>query len=156
PAGKILNLPRGATPVDFAYAVHTDIGNRCVASKVNYELVPLRTQLRNGDRVEILTAAHAHPNPAWLLYVKTATARSQIRHFLKTMQFEESVALGERLLGQALRGLGGNLIDVTPDRWEKLVRESSAKSREEVLADIGLGKRLAAIVARQLLPVTDQ
>ena len=156
PAGKILNLPRGATPVDFAYAVHTDIGNRCVAAKVNYELVPLRTELRNGDRVEIITAAHAHPNPAWLSYVKTAKARSQIRHFLKTMQFEESVALGERLLGQALRGLGGNLIDVTPDRWEKLVRESSAKSREEVLADIGLGKRLAAIVARQLLPVTDQ
>ncbi len=87
-------LPRGATPVDFAYAVHTDIGNRCVAAKINYELVPLRTELKNGDRVEIITAPHAHPNPAWLVYVKTGKARSQIRHFLKTMQYEESARAG--------------------------------------------------------------
>jgi RelA/SpoT family (p)ppGpp synthetase len=156
PKGKIMALPRGATAVDFAYAVHTDIGNRCVAAKVNYELVPLRTELKNGDRVEIVTAAHAHPNPAWLSYVKTGKARSQIRHFLKTMQFEESTALGERLLGQALRTLDSDLMSVGPERWEKLVRESGAKSREEVLADIGLGKRLAAIVARQLLALADQ
>ncbi len=155
PAGKIMSLPRGATPVDFAYAVHTDIGNRCVAVKVNYELVPLRTELRNGDRVEIITAAHAHPNPAWLSYVKTGKARSQIRYFLKTAQFEESTALGERLLGQALKSLYANPADVTPERWDKLVRDSSAKSREEILADIGLGKRLAAIVARQLLALMD-
>ncbi|MET0681527.1 MAG: bifunctional (p)ppGpp synthetase/guanosine-3',5'-bis(diphosphate) 3'-pyrophosphohydrolase, partial [Burkholderiales bacterium] len=103
PKGKIMALPRGATAVDFAYAVHTDIGNRCVAAKVNYELVPLRTELKNGDRVEVVTAAHAHPNPAWLSYVRTGKARSQIRHFLKTMQFEESTGLGERLLSQALR-----------------------------------------------------
>ena len=151
PKGKIMSLPRGATPVDFAYAVHTDIGNRCVAAKVNFELVPLRTELRNGDRVEIVTASHAHPNPAWLSYVRTSKARSQIRHFLKTMQFEESTALGERLLGQALKSLGANLVEVTPDRWDKLIRESSSKSREEIMADIGLGKRLAAIVARHLL-----
>ncbi|HEY9379916.1 MAG TPA: bifunctional (p)ppGpp synthetase/guanosine-3',5'-bis(diphosphate) 3'-pyrophosphohydrolase, partial [Burkholderiales bacterium] len=156
PAGKIMSLPRGATPVDFSYAVHTDIGNRCVAAKVNYELVPLRTELRNGDRVEIITAAHAHPNPAWLSYVKTGKARSQIRHFLKTVQLEESTALGERLLSQALKSLYTNLADITPDRWERLVRDSSAKSREEILADIGLGKRLAAIVARQLLTLADQ
>jgi RelA/SpoT family (p)ppGpp synthetase len=156
PKGKIMALPRGATAVDFAYAVHTDIGNRCVAAKVNYELVPLRTELKNGDRVEIVTAAHAHPNPAWLSYVKTGKARSQIRHFLKTMQFEESTALGERLLGQALRTLDSDLMSVGPERWEKLVRESGAKSREEILADIGLGKRLAAIVARQLLALADQ
>ncbi|HLB16022.1 MAG TPA: bifunctional (p)ppGpp synthetase/guanosine-3',5'-bis(diphosphate) 3'-pyrophosphohydrolase [Burkholderiales bacterium] len=155
PKGKIMALPRGATAVDFAYAVHTDIGNRCVAAKVNYELVPLRTELRSGDRVEIITAAHAHPNPAWLAYVKTGKARSQIRHFLKTMQFEESTALGERLLGQALRGLESDPLTIEPERWEKLVRESGAKSREEVLADIGLGKRLAAIVARQLLALAD-
>ncbi len=155
PKGKIMALPRGATPVDFAYAVHTDIGNRCVAAKVNYELVPLRTELKNGDRVEIITAAHAHPNPAWLAYVKTGKARSQIRHFLKTMQFEESTALGERLLNQALRALESDPLSVTPERWEKLVRDSSAKSREEILADIGLGKRLAAIVARQLLAASD-
>jgi len=150
PKGRIMALPRGATAVDFAYAVHTDIGNRCVAAKVNYELVPLRTELKNGDRVEVVTAAHAHPNPAWLSYVKTGKARSQIRHFLKTMQFEESTALGERLLGQALRTLESDLMSIGPERWEKLVRESGAKSREEILADIGLGKRLAAIVARQL------
>ena len=155
PKGKIMALPRGATAVDFAYAVHTDIGNRCVAAKVNYELVPLRTELKSGDRVEIVTAAHAHPNPAWLSYVKTGKARSQIRHFLKTMQFEESTALGERLLGQALRGLGTDPISIGPERWERLVRESGAKSREEILADIGLGKRLAAIVARQLLALDD-
>jgi GTP diphosphokinase / guanosine-3',5'-bis(diphosphate) 3'-diphosphatase len=151
PKGKIMSLPRGATPVDFAYAVHTDIGNRCVAAKVNFELVPLRTELRNGDRVEIVTASHAHPNPAWLSYVRTSKARSQIRHFLKTMQFEESTALGERLLAQALKSLGANLHEVTPERWDKLIRESSSKSREEIMADIGLGKRLAAIVARHLL-----
>src|SRR6266436_4340204 len=87
PKGKILAMPRGATPVDFAYAVHTDIGNRCAASRINYELAPLRTELKNGDRVEIITAAHANPNPGWLSYVKTGKARSQIRHFLKTMQY---------------------------------------------------------------------
>ena len=155
PKGRIMALPRGATAVDFAYAVHTDIGNRCVAAKLNYELVPLRTELKNGDRVEIVTAAHAHPNPAWLSYVKTGKARSQIRHFLKTMQFEESTALGERLLGQALRTLDSDLMAIAPERWDKLVRESGAKSRGEVLADIGLGKRLAAIVARQLLALAD-
>jgi guanosine-3',5'-bis(diphosphate) 3'-pyrophosphohydrolase len=155
PKGKIMALPRGATAVDFAYAVHTDIGNRCVAAKVNYELVPLRTELKSGDRVEITTAAHAHPNPAWLSYVRTGKARSQIRHFLKTMQFEESTALGERLLSQALRTLESDPLSVSPERWDKLVRESGAKSREEILADIGLGKRLAAIVARQLLALAD-
>jgi RelA/SpoT family (p)ppGpp synthetase len=156
PKGKIMALPRGATAVDFAYAVHTDIGNRCVAAKVNYELVPLRTELKNGDRVEIVTAAHAHPNPAWLSYVKTGKARSQIRHFLKTMQFEESTALGERLLGHSLRALESDLMSIGPERWDKLVRESGAKSREEILADIGLGKRLAAIVARQLTAVAGE
>jgi len=155
PKGKIMALPRGATAVDFAYAVHTDIGNRCVAAKVNYELVPLRTELKNGDRVEVVTAAHAHPNPAWLSYVRTGKARSQIRHFLKTMQFEESTALGERLLSHSLRALASDPMAIGPERWDKLVRESGAKSREEILADIGLGKRLAAIVARQLLALAD-
>ncbi len=94
PKGKILSLPRGATAVDFAYAVHTDIGNRCVAAKVNGELVPLRTELRNGDRVEIITASHAKPSAGWLQYVRTGKARSNIRHFLKTMQYEESAGPG--------------------------------------------------------------
>src|SRR6266704_172277 len=137
PKGKILAMPRGATPVDFAYAVHTDIGNRCAAARINYELVPLRTELKNGDRVEVTTAAHAHPNPAWLSYVKTAKARSQIRHFLKTMQYEEAASLGERMLNQVVRALGVKPSEANSDRWERLVRDLGAKSRQEVVADIG-------------------
>ena len=155
PKGRIMAMPRGATVVDFAYAVHTDIGNRCIAAKVNYELVPLRTEIKNGDRVEIITAPHASPNPAWLSYVKTARARAEIRHFLRTMQAGESRALGERLLNQAIRGLGAKTTEIEAGRWEKLVRDSKAKSRQEILSDIGLGKRLAAIVARQLLALSD-
>src|SRR4051812_29684734 len=151
PKGKILSLPRGATTVDFAYAVHTDIGNRCVAAKVNSELVPLRQELRNGDRVEVITASHAKPNPGWLQYVRTGKARSNIRHFLKTMQYEESAGLGERLLDQALRAVRGVLADVDDASWERVVREGGARSKEELLADIGLGKRLPAVVARRLL-----
>ena len=151
PKGKILSLPRGATSVDFAYAVHTDIGNRCVAVKINQELVPLRTELKNGDRVEIITAAHAKPNPLWLNFVATGKARSRIRHFLKTMHFQESARLGERLLNQALTALGAAPAEMTDAQWEKFVRDAGAKTREEVLADIGLGKRLAAVVARRLL-----
>ena len=150
PAGKILVLPRGSTPVDFAYAVHTDIGNRCIACRINQELMPLRTELRNGDRVEIVTASHASPNPAWLGYVKSARARSNIRHFLKTQQQEASVALGERLLSQAMRGVGTMLSDITPARWKGLLRDTGAKSKSDLLTDIGLGTRLAAIVARHL------
>jgi RelA/SpoT family (p)ppGpp synthetase len=151
PAGKILPLPRGATAVDFAYAVHTDIGNRCVACRINHELMPLRTELKNGDQVEIVTAAHANPNPAWLSYVKTGKARSQIRHFLKTMQQAESARLGERLVQQALAELNAGLDTVAEAGWEKLLRESGAKTREEIFTDIGLGKRLAPVVARRLL-----
>src|SRR5687767_1638978 len=155
PKGKILSLPRGATAVDFAYAVHTDIGNRCVAAKVNGELVPLRTELRNGDRVEIITASHAKPNPGWLQYVRTGKARSTIRHFLKTMQYEESAGLGERLLDQALRGLKSSLGEIDDAAWERVARDSGARSREELLADIGLGKRLPAVVARRMLKNAD-
>ena len=156
PVGKILPMPRGATAVDFAYAVHTDIGNRCIAAKINYELAPLRTELQNGDRVEIVTAPNAHPNAHWLTYIRTAKARAQIRHFLKTMEAGESVALGERLLNHALRALGSRAGAIGDDKWEKLVRESSARSRGDLLSDVGLGKRLAAIVARKLLQLSDQ
>jgi GTP diphosphokinase / guanosine-3',5'-bis(diphosphate) 3'-diphosphatase len=151
PKGKILSLPRGATAVDFAYAVHTDIGNRCVAAKINEELAPLRTELKNGDRVEIITASHAKPNPLWLNYVITGKARSYIRHFLKTVQYHESAALGERLLNQALAGFQSGIADIKEVQWDKLLKDTGAKSRQEVLADIGLGKRLAAVVARRLL-----
>jgi GTP pyrophosphokinase len=151
PKGRILSLARGATAVDFAYAVHTDIGNRCVAVKINQELMPLRTELKNGDRVEIITAAHAKPNPLWLNFVVTGKARSRIRHFLKTMHFQESVALGERLLNQALAALGTAPAEIKEAQWARFVPDAGAKSRQEVLADVGLGKRLAAVVARKLL-----
>jgi GTP pyrophosphokinase len=152
PKGKIMALPHGATCVDFAYAVHTDIGNRCVAAKVNHELVPLRSELKNGDRVEIITASHAKPNPSWLNFVVTAKARHHIRHFLKTMQYEESAHLGERLLSQALGALGGSLRGLREADWERLLKEAGGKSRQEVLADIGLGRVLSVVIARKLLP----
>jgi len=155
PKGKIMSLPHGATCVDFAYAVHTDIGNRCVAVKINHELVPLRSELKNGDRVEIITAVHAKPNPAWLNYVVTGKARSHIRHFLKTMQYEESAQLGKNLLNQALVALRSGTDKVTEAEWERLLKENSAKSRQEVLADIGLGKQLAIVIARQLLSIAE-
>ena len=155
PKGRILALPRGATPVDFAYAVHTDIGNRCVAVKINEELVPLRTELRNGDRIDIVTASHAKPNPMWLNYVVTGRARAQIRHFLKTVQYEESAHLGERLLNQALGALGSGVGTLSDAQWNKLIKDSGAKSRQDILGDIGLGKRLGVVVARRLLAVGD-
>lgn len=150
PKGRILSLPRGATAVDFAYSVHTDIGNHCIAAKVNHELVPLRTELRNGDRVEIITAPQAKPNPAWLGYVSTSKARSQIRHFLKTIQSGESAKFGERLLNQALHILGIKPQDMGKAHWNKLLKNTGVKTRQEILADIGLGRRLNMVVARQL------
>ena len=151
PKGQIMALPRGATAVDFAYSVHTDIGNRCVAVKIDHELMALRTELKSGDRVEIITASHAKPNPSWLSFVVTGKARSHIRHFLKTMHYEESVRLGERLLNQALIGLKPDKVKIDDNHWNKLLRDGGAKSRQEILADIGLGKRLAVVVARRLL-----
>ena len=153
PKGKILSLPRGATAVDFAYAVHTDIGNRCVAVKINQELMPLRTELRNGERVEIITASHAKPNPLWLNHVITGRARSHIRHFLKTVQSRESAQLGERLLNQALGAF--NVGEIKSAQWDKLLKDTGAKSRQDILADIGLGKRLGMVVARRLLSLGD-
>jgi GTP diphosphokinase / guanosine-3',5'-bis(diphosphate) 3'-diphosphatase len=153
PKGKILSLPRGATGVDFAYSVHTDIGNRCIAVKVNHELVPLRTELKNGDRVEVITASHAKPNPSWLAYVATSKARSQIRHFLRTMQSGESAQLGERLLNQALQALGIKPQDMDEAHWNKLLRDTGVKTRQDMLADIGLGRRLNMVVARQLASI---
>jgi GTP pyrophosphokinase/guanosine-3',5'-bis(diphosphate) 3'-pyrophosphohydrolase len=155
PQGKIMALPRGATAVDFAYAVHTDIGNHCVAARINYELMPLRTELSNGDQIEIVTAAHANPSPAWLSYIKTGRARSKIRHFLKTMQHDESAALGEHMLNQELIVLGVEPGSIPAAIWEQLVHDSAGKSVKDVYTDIGLGRRLAAVVARRLLPRDD-
>jgi len=156
PKGNIMALPKGATAVDFAYAVHTDIGNRCVAVKINQELAPLRTELHNGDHVEIITAAHAHPNPAWLNYVLTGKARAHIRHYLKSMQSTESALLGERMLNQALRALHANPAEIDESAWQRLVRDYGAKSKDEILADIGMGKRLNVMVAHQLMAQAGQ
>ncbi len=155
PRGRIISLPKGATPVDFAYSIHTDIGNRAAAAKINGELVPLRSELRSGDAIEIVTAEEARPNAQWLNFVRTGKARSEIRHFLRTVKYDESVAFGERLLGQALKALGADLPEAADPIWEKMAKGSSAKGREDILADIGLGKRLAAVVARRFLPDAD-
>ena len=153
PKGKIMALPRGATAVDFAYGVHTDIGHHCVAARINYELLPLRTELKNGDHVEILTSPTARPNPSWLSFVATGKARSRIRHYLKGLQQKESAALGERLLNQALATLKVEPESITWDRWEALAKEYGSKPQLEILADIGLGKRLSFVVAQALTRV---
>ncbi|MDR3352012.1 MAG: bifunctional (p)ppGpp synthetase/guanosine-3',5'-bis(diphosphate) 3'-pyrophosphohydrolase [Zoogloeaceae bacterium] len=151
PKGRIISLPHGATPVDMAYAIHTDVGNCCYAARINHEPAPLRTELKNGDLVEIITAAHANPNPAWLSYVKSGRARSKIRHFLRTVQNEESATLGERLLEQELQGLGIRQPDIPASAWERLLAMVGSHSIKEIFTDIGLGRRLAAVVARRLL-----
>ena len=151
PKGKIFALPRGSTAVDLAYAVHTDIGDRCSACRINFETMPLRTELRNGDRVEIITAPNATPNPAWLGYVKSARARSKIRHFLKMRQNSEAATLGERLLERALRELGFELRDIDDPAWERFLFDTGNRVRGEIFSNIGLGIRLAPVVARRLL-----
>ncbi|WP_157268155.1 RelA/SpoT family protein [Azohydromonas aeria] len=156
PKSKILALPRGATPVDFAYTIHTNVGDHTVAATVNGEPVALRTELKSGDVVEIVTAPGARPNPAWLNFVRTGRARSKIRHYLKNMELEESRALGEKLLAQALRAEGLQLPPVEePDApaaalWQSLTRWSGNRGPAELLTDIGLGKKIATIVAKRL------
>jgi len=155
PKGKILALPRRATAVDFAYAVHSDIGNSCVAVRINHELAPLRSELHNGDHVEIVTGSIAKPNPAWLNYVVTGRARAHIRHFLKMQQSTESSHLGERMLNQALRALHVEPSQITKEHWQKLIRDYGVKKKSEILSDIGLGKRQNVMVAHQLVAMTD-
>jgi len=155
PKGKILALPKGATAVDFAYAVHSDIGNSCVAVRINQELAPLRTELHNGDNVEIITGAIAKPNTAWLNYVITGRARAHIRQFMKSQQSTDSAHIGERMLNQALRALHVDPVSITEVHWQKLIRDYAVKSKSEILSDIGLGKRQNVMVAHQLLAMTD-
>jgi len=150
PKSKIMPLSRGATALDFAYAVHSDLGNQCVAVKINNELLPLRTELKSGDIVEVITAPYSKPNPAWLGFVRTGKARSAIRHYLKTMRLTESVQLGERLVEQSLKAYGIAVLDVTPEVWDKLVQWTGNKSRQEIFADIGLGRRVAAVMAKRI------
>jgi guanosine-3',5'-bis(diphosphate) 3'-pyrophosphohydrolase len=153
PKSKILALPRGATPIDFAYAIHSDVGDHCVAAKVNGEPVALRTELKSGDVVEVSTSPNARPNPAWLNSVRTGRARSKIRHFLKTLEQEESIALGEKLLAQALRAEGMSVPGEEPEHaavWQALTRWSGSRSRAELMVDIGIGRKIASIVAKRL------
>jgi guanosine-3',5'-bis(diphosphate) 3'-pyrophosphohydrolase len=153
PKSKILALPKGATPVDFAYAIHSDVGDHCVAAKVNAEPVALRTELRSGDVVEIIGSPGAKPNPAWLNFVRTGRARSKIRHYLKTLEQEESQELGEKMLAQALRAEGLQLPGddaVDAPTWHQLTRWSGNRNRAELLTDIGLGRKIAIIVAKRL------
>ena len=155
PKTQILALPRGATVVDFAYAIHSNVGDRTVAARINGEQVPLRTELKNGDVVEVVTAQVSSPNPNWLDFVRTGRARSKIRHHLKTMEQTESESLGERLLQQALRSEGFEFFSddeaVFAPIWDKILRFSGNKTRLELLTDIGLGKRIAHIVAKRLV-----
>jgi GTP pyrophosphokinase len=149
PKSKIIAMPRGATPIDFAYAIHTGIGDHTVSVTINGEPAPLRTELRNGDNVEIVTDPSSRPSPSWLSFVRTGKARSAIRHHLRTINLPESIGLGRQLLQQALAA-----INVSPELpeplMERLLNESSAKSMDELHADIGIGKRMAALVARHI------
>jgi guanosine-3',5'-bis(diphosphate) 3'-pyrophosphohydrolase len=150
PKSKIIALPRGATALDFAYTIHTDVGDQTIAAKINHEQVPLRTELRNGDIVEIITSPASRPSPNWLTFVRTGKARSAIRHHLRTINLGESIELGRRLLLQALAAL--KVDPVLPDALvERLLNESSAKSLDDLYADIGVGKRMAALVARHII-----
>ena len=155
PKSQIMALPRGATVIDFAYAIHSNVGDRTTAAKINGEQVPLRTALKNGDVIEIDTAPLSTPNPAWLSFVRTARARSKIRHHLKTMAQVDSEELGRKMLAQALRAEGiDKLPPDTPENyliWEKLLRFTGNKNKSDLLTDIGLGKRIAHIVAKRLL-----
>jgi len=153
PKSKILALPRGATPIDFAYAIHSDVGDHCVAAKVNGEPVALRTELKSGDVVEVSTSPNARPNPSWLNSVRTGRARSKIRHFLKNLEHEESITLGEKLLTQALRSEGMTVPGDDAEHaalWQTLTRWSGSRSRAELMVDIGLGRKIASIVAKRL------
>ncbi|MDH4125935.1 MAG: bifunctional (p)ppGpp synthetase/guanosine-3',5'-bis(diphosphate) 3'-pyrophosphohydrolase [Gammaproteobacteria bacterium] len=151
PTGDIMPLPKGSTTVDFAYAVHTDIGNRCVAAKIDRNLVPLRTQLQNSQTVEIVTSRGAKPNPGWLTFVRTAKARTAIRQHMKTMRTSESTDLGKRLLDQSLKDLGSSVRKIGKVRMKAAIGELGLNSNEELFEQIGLGERLAPLTARFLM-----
>jgi guanosine-3',5'-bis(diphosphate) 3'-pyrophosphohydrolase len=151
PTGDIMPLPKGSTTVDFAYAVHTDIGNRCVAAKIDRKLVPLRTQLQNSQTVEIVTSRGAKPNPNWLTFVRTAKARTAIRNYMKSMRSSESVDLGKRLLDQSLKDLGSSVRKIGKVRMKSALGELGLKDNTELFEQIGLGERLAPLTARFLV-----
>ena len=151
PKGAILELPAGSTAVDFAYAVHTDVGNSCVACRINRRLAPLSQVLQSGQTVEII-ASGAYPNPAWLNFVVSGKARSNIRHYLKKQRRSEAITLGRRLLNKTLAGFGYNLSNIPKNKVGGLLEETDFDVLDDLLEDIGLGNRMAYIVARRLLP----
>lgn len=149
PEGRILELPAGATPVDFAYAVHTDIGHACVGARVDRQPYPLSRPLNSGQTIEIITAPSARPNAAWLNFVVTSRARTKIRQFLKNLRSEESIVLGRRLLGHALGGK--RLEEISPDNIKKVLLDTKHETLDGLLADIGLGNAMSVVIARRLL-----
>lgn len=155
PKGHIMELPKGATPVDFAYTVHSGVGNSCVAAKVNRRLVPLSIPLLNGQTVEIITAQGAHPNPSWLNFVVTGKARSNIRHFLKTQQHAESIVLGKRLLEQSLTELSSDYARVPPESIQALLSDLHFKTIDDLLYAIGIGNQMAMVIAKRLVVAQD-
>jgi RelA/SpoT family (p)ppGpp synthetase len=152
PAGEIMKLPHGATVIDFAYAVHTDVGNTCIAARVDRQLVPLRTLLRNGQTVEIVTAAGAHPSPAWLSFVVSAKARSNIRHYQKNLKREEAIELGRRMLDRALGVFESSAERISGKRLSALLEDYHLKTEEDLLVEIGMGRRPSVLVAQALAP----
>jgi GTP pyrophosphokinase len=155
PKGAIMRLPRGATAVDFAYAVHTDVGNRCVAAKVDRRAVPLKTQLQNGETVEIVTQRGAHPNPSWVNFVTTAKARNAIRGYLKNLKRDEAQELGRRLINQELLSYSLSLKKIPKARLEQLLKEIGIADEDALLEQVGLGERLAPVVAGLLAQARD-
>ncbi len=151
PKGRIMELPKGSTPVDFAYAVHTDVGNTCIACRVNRRLAPLSQALESGATAEIISAPNTQPNPNWLNFVVTGKARTHIRHALKQQRREESVSLGARLLSKALDNLGVRYEDISEARLQALLKENHQDERDDLLEEIGLGNRTAHVIARRLL-----
>jgi (p)ppGpp synthase/HD superfamily hydrolase len=154
PKGQIMELPGNATAVDFAYAVHTDVGNSCVAAKINRRLAPLSTRLSNGQTVEIISAPGARPNPAWLNFVATGKARSGIRHFLKSQHRFELILLGQRLLNVALRSISLTLDKIPEEAIHQYLIDSESRTLDVLYETIGNGERSASIVARQLASAT--
>jgi RelA/SpoT family (p)ppGpp synthetase len=150
PTGEILSLPSGATCVDFAYTVHTDVGNSCIAAKIDRRLVPLSSRLSSGQTIEIITAEGAHPNPAWLSFVVTGKARSNIRHWLKTQQVSESIQLGKRLVERALSALGLNVDNTAEENFTRVAKELKLSGKEQLFEEVGLGNQMAPLVARRL------
>ncbi|MFT6914067.1 MAG: guanosine-3',5'-bis(diphosphate) 3'-pyrophosphohydrolase [Motiliproteus sp.] len=155
PKGRIFELPKGATPIDFAYAVHTDVGNSCVSCRINRRLAPLSSSLESGQTVEIITTPSAQPNAAWLSFVTTGKARSNIRHYLKHKQQDESISLGTRLLNQCLAGLDSSVEEINPLQLSQYLQASELNSLDELLMEIGLGDRMAYLVAQRLQPADE-